>query len=191
MLVDPWGPIATYIPTSRTTSILSLSSSCEALWKSWRWSWQMRIATYHHMKAILQRQFLFWVFLIWNTAISFFVLGWWICQYCWDLHQYNPLKRPREKTEQFPQPISTYIDIPTFFFWHDHRRTFNGLDLDFWNDSCNANNIFFWKSKSWFASLPPLMAKVSPLKEFAVVHDGGDGDHDDPPHITVAFEEFE
>ena len=59
------------------------------------------------------------------------------------------------KTEQFPQPISTYIDIPTFFFWHDHRRTFNGLDLDFWNDSCNANNIFFWKSKSWFASLPP------------------------------------
>ena len=155
MLVDPWGPIATYIPTSRTTSILSLSSSCEALWKSWRWSWQMRIATYHHMKAILQRQFLFWGFLIWNTAISFFVLGWWICQYCWDLHQYNPLKRPREKTEQFPQPISTYIDIPTFFFWHDHRRTFNGLDLDFWNDSCNANNIFFWKSKSWFASLPP------------------------------------
>ena len=115
----------------------------------------MRIATYHHMKAILQRQFLFWVFLIWNTAISFFVLGWWICQYCWDLHQYNPLKRPREKTEQFPQPIPTYIDIPTFFFWHDHRRTFNGLDLDFWNDSCNANNIFFWKSKSWFASLPP------------------------------------
>ena len=37
MLVDPWGPIATYIPTSRTTSILSSlwwGSSCW-LWPSW------------------------------------------------------------------------------------------------------------------------------------------------------------
>ena len=41
------------------------------------------------------------------------------------------------------------------------------------------------------------MAKVSSLKEFAVVDDGGDGDHDDPQwplqarEPTELFEEFE